>query len=151
MSHWKDIEMDMECSIEVLRRILINIMPKWEKILQDPKYFNPSGTLTAVSYYEPHSPVKGCSIVIPMGAETGVNGADIGFVQAGPGKWQMRYDYKPHEARDLENMIKQEYAIIHTRAEAQVKGLQIAEEVDEGNDHIVRILVPADFDPQLEA
>lgn len=148
MSHWKDIAIDMECSIEVLRRILINIMPRWEKYIQ----VDPSGNLTAKSHYQPNEPVKGCSIVVPMCTETGVSGADIGFIQVTKGKWSMRYDYKPHEAQDLENMVKQEYATIHTRAEAQIKGLQIAEDTTEGDDNIVRILVPADFDPtQLEA
>lgn len=144
MSHWKDIEIDMECSIEVLRRILIGIMPKWEDHIR----VDPSGNLTAVSSYaSTNKPVKGCSIVIPMGDETGVSGADIGFIQVSKSKWKIRYDYEPAEANDLWNMIQQEYATVHTKAEAAVKGLQVAESIAEGDDNIVRILVPADFDP----
>lgn len=144
MSHWKDIEIDLNCSIEVLRRILINIMPRWEEYIR----VDPSGGLTAVSKYEPNRPVNGCSIVIPMGDGTGVSGADIGFVQTSINKWKMRYDYKPREAQDIENLIKQEYATIHTIAEAQAKNLQIVSNEEDGNDNIVRILVPADFNPQ---
>ena len=148
MSHWKDIAIDMECSIEVLRRILINIMPAWDKYIQ----LDPSGKLTAKSHYQPNEPTTGCSIVIPMGNETGVVGTDIGFIQVGSGKWKMKYDYKPQTAQDLEYRIKQEYATIHTIEEAKVKGLQVAEETTEGDDNIIRILVPEDYEPnQFEA
>ena len=147
MSHWKNIAIDMECSIEVLRRILINIMPKWEEHIK----VDESGNLVAKSYYQPNQPVKGCSVVIPQGQHTGVSGADIGFFKE-RGKWKMSYDYKPYEAADLENRIKQEYAVIRTRAQAQAKGFEIAEDISEGNDYVIKMLVPLDYgEGQLEA
>lgn len=150
MSHWKNIEIDIECSIEVLRRILINIMPKWESFLKNPSCYDPNGGLTAKSSYQ--AAVNGCSIVVPMGSETGVHGADIGFIQTSKNKWKMRYDYKPHAAADIENRIKQEYAVLHTQLEAQAKSLQIIEDEVDGNDHFIRILVPSDYVPgQFEA
>ena len=69
MSHWQTGKLQLKCSMAVLKRALLNIMPDWESHLQE----DASGKLSADNQWQ--GAKKGFNLVVKLRA------SDIGFKQ----------------------------------------------------------------------
>ena len=138
MSHWHTGKISLKCSIGVLKRALINIVPKWEKYIKE----DPSGKLVIKSgYSQPDQ--HGYHLSVPMSSETGVSGADLGFKLKEDGSWEITHDYLPPQLRSPEGQLTQEVASMRTRALAEIKGLEVVRDIKQGGNTVIEILVPA--------
>jgi len=139
MSHWQTGKLKLNCSIAVLRRALINIIPKWEKYIKTDE----ASKLTIFNSYT-HQNEGGYSLTIPQGSETGISYGDVGFKKNAQGEWEIRYDAVPYELRgNLPGRVAQEVGAMKARAVATVRGFTVVQDEKKGNDHIIRIRVPA--------
>ena len=136
MSHWQACKLSLTCSMAVLKRALINIMPEWQSSIQEDANAN----LEAKNYYG-HGTKKGYKLVIP------VRSGDIGFKQNADGTWEADYDSMsiPGPMRrggGIETALKGELAAMKAKAVAQVNGYQVISDNIQGNTRIIRTLVP---------
>ena len=144
MSHWQTGKMKLKCSLAVLKRALINIMPEWEQHIKT----DANGTLPIHSSYQGTSGKK-FHLVVPKGKDTGVSGSDLGFAQASDGSWAITHDYLPRGLRDPEGQVLQQVATMKARAIAAVRGYQITQDQQVGNDHVIEMIVPAGEESQF--
>jgi hypothetical protein len=146
MSAWVEGKLDLKCSIDVLRKAIINIHPEWENHLvtdnngEIPMYrynqqreYNGSGGDKTVHLLIPGSGHPG--IETPPG-RTAHN--DWGFKRSEDGKWEVTFaDFGLSEARELEGNIKSEIALMKAKAVAKMRGFEIlAQEEDEDEKYI---------------
>ena len=141
MSHWQKGKISLNCSIDILRKALINIMPEWEKHIK----VDPSKQLTANSSYQ--GPLSGYSLVIPQGENTGVRGADIGFKQEQDGTWSVSFDYVPYKWKgsNIAGTVALEVSKMRVREAANYYGLEITKEQLEKEEHVINVMVPVAF------
>jgi len=141
MSHWHKGKISLNCSLEVLRKALINIMPEWESHIK----VDPSKQLSATSKYQ--ESLSGYSIVIRQGEDTGVYGADIGFKQEKDGSWSVSFDYLPEKWRGetIGGLVTLEVSKMRARAVVEYFGLEICRDEDKDNEHIIEVIVPLAF------
>ena len=132
MSAFEEGKLCIKCSLDLLRRAVINIMPKWEKHIK----VDPLGGLVATAWggniidkkFElvVAGPKENC-----LGAP-GNNGADIGMRKTPDGFWEIWADRSAIEGiRDLEEEIKGELLRMRVRAYAKAReGTVILREVN---------------------
>lgn len=137
MSHWQEGKIDLNCSIEVLQRALLNIRSTWAQSIE----VSAQGNLTAKSSYEVKNPKSGMHIVLRMGSG-GIRGADIGFKRNADGTWQIHHDYLPDGIRDMQGVVKQAVATMRAKALAQIKKYDIVSDTKFGSDRIIDMAVP---------
>ena len=134
MSAWVEGKLDLRCSIDVLKKAIINIMPEWEKhLMVDEKGEIPMYRYNGQREYNGSGGDKNVHIVIPGSGHPGVKTPpgrnahnDWGFKRNEDGKWEVTYaDYGLYEAKDLENKIKGEIALMKAKAIAKIKGFEI--------------------------
>ena len=144
MSHWKTGKMKLQCSLVVLQRALINIMPGWEKHIK----VDASGQLPIYSSYQGTSK-KTYSLVVPKGGDTGVTGSDLGFSQSPDGSWSITHDYLPRGLRDPEGQVLQQVATMKARAIAAMRGYIVTRDQQVGDEQVIDMLVPASEETQF--
>jgi hypothetical protein len=155
MSARIDCVLEMKCSLAVLRRALLNIMPEWEKYL----LIDETGKLPLYRYNSQVIEETGYSIIIPGPKHHTKGGGvadfpanrhvdnDWGFtlVSGTPeeGQWKFTYaDYNSQKAAALEKKVLAEVATMHTRARNELMGYQTVQDRVLGEERIIEVLVP---------
>lgn len=137
MSHWQAAKLGLDCSVEVLRRALIRIMPEWEQHLQ----IDEEGKLSAENHYG-HGSKHGYKIVVKL------NQGDIGFKQDANGSWAADYEgmVLPTIMRryGVESPLQAEVAAMKTRAIASIRGYDIVADDVVGDVRVIDTLIPLD-------
>jgi hypothetical protein len=144
MSHWKTGKMKLKCSLAVLKRALINIMPQWEQHIK----IDTEGNLPIHSSYQGTS-AKKFHLVVPKGSNTGVSGSDLGFERASDGSWAITRDYLPRGFSDPEGQVLQQVATMKARAIAAVRGYQITKDQQVGDEQVIEMIIPAGEEQQF--
>lgn len=135
MSHWQSGKLQLKCSMGVLKRALINIVPEWERNIQEDE----SGQLSATNQYYGQGTRTGFKIVVKMAQ------ADVGFKQEADGTWSAVYDayVLPRQIKgNLEGAVLQEVSAMRAKAVAQIQGLQIVKDSKMGDERVIEMLVP---------
>jgi hypothetical protein len=136
MSHWQTGKMELKCSLNVLKRALINIMPEWEKHIK----VDEGGQLDLKGMGGAQS---GFHLVIPHGTQTGINYEDVGFKLGAGGNWEtVRGPNLPRQIRDLEGQVLQQVATMKAKAIAISRGYQLLDVQQQGDDQVVEMLIP---------
>lgn len=144
MSHWQTGKMKLNCSLAVLKRALINIMPQWDKHIK----VDPSGNLDLQGYGG--TVKKGFNLVVPKGSATGISYEDMGFKQESDDSWSvMRGTYLPRTIRDPEGQVLQQVATMKARAIAAVRGYQITKDQKIGDEQVIEMIIPAGDEQQF--
>ena len=86
MSHWKSGKLGLKCSLSVLKRALIQIMPQWAEYMK----LSTEGDLTIRNNYTGESK-RGYHLSIALEAP-GVSFADVGFKRESDGSWSTDID-----------------------------------------------------------
>ena len=86
MSGWRTGRIQIACSIDILRQILINVTPEWEKHIE----VDPEGGLEIKTYQT----VKKCQVVVRANKQS--RQTDIGFWEGEDGKWNMYHMDNSH-------------------------------------------------------
>jgi hypothetical protein len=137
MSHWQTGKLQLKCSMAVLKRALLNIMPEWEAHIRE----DASGKLEADNRFG-HGKKSGFNLVVQL-----LPGSDLGFKQEADGSWTAMYDAYdlPRKVRGeggIEGEVLQEVSAMRARAIAQINGLQIVKDSSVGNERIIEMLAP---------
>jgi hypothetical protein len=145
MSHWKTAQCKLNCSLAVLRRALINIIPKWEKYIKTSE----SANLEIINTYTRETE-KGYSLTIPQGGETGISYGDVGFKKNAKGEWEIRHDVVPYEiGNNFSGRLQQEVGAMKARAAIQMQGFTVKHEETKGGEKIIRFIRPANQAHQI--
>jgi len=128
MSHWKSGKLGLKCSLAVLKRALLNIMPQWEQYMQT----SDEGGLNIHNYYTDKG-MSGYHLKIALkGADgsraPGFSYADIGFKRESDGSWTTDIDetyIRLDEIKTLQGGVKREVAAMKAQAQARAKGGRI--------------------------
>lgn len=135
MSHWQSGKLQLKCSMAVLKRALINIIPEWEKHIQE----DADGNLSLQDRAWGEKDRGGYNLIIKTDRK------DIGFKQNDDGTWTATYDayILPHKLkRNLEGELLQEISAMRAKAIAQSKGFQIVKDDNVGNERVIEMLAP---------
>jgi len=138
MSGWLDCKLDLKCTAAVLRRALVNIMPEWERNIEE----DPSGSLSAANttYARMSGPKSGFNLVVRL------EDCDIGFKQNADQSWSASYD--PHlvprsmQRSGVDGTILMEVSAMRTRALAEIKGMRVDSDRMEGGNRVIDLLEP---------
>jgi hypothetical protein len=141
MSAWVEGKLELNCSINILRKAIVNIMPEWEDfILVDEKGQIPMYRYNGDREYG-NSGFKTAHLIIPGSGHPKIDTApkrgahnDWGFRRTSDGKWETTFaDFGLGSAQKLETQIKGEVAMMKAQAIAQMRGYEIlsVEETDE--------------------
>ncbi len=136
MSHWQKGKISLKCSLGILQRALIGIMPRWEKHLEVSK----DGVLTLNSGSQ--GPKNGYNIAIRMNDHLNIRGADVGFKKEKDGTWSVSYDMLPLDMQDINGALILEVSKMRARALANYQNLEIVRDEEEGDEHVIEYLVP---------
>lgn len=156
MSAWVEGKLDLRCSIDVLRKAIINIHPEWEEhLIVDPEGQIPMYRFNGERSYHGKGGDKTVHILIPGSGHPGVNtppdrGAhnDWGFKRSEDGKWEVTFaDFGLRQAKKLESTIMGEIAIMKVKAVAKMKGYEILAQEENGEEKYVDIRIDtADYE-----
>ena len=139
MSHWQTGKLELKCSLNILRKALINIMPEWEAQMQ----VDENGGLSA-SYH--NGPVKQkYQIVIHKGK--GLY-SDIGLSKNELGTWDIGGDYS---INSLKKKITSDVMRMRAIAIATTRGYEIIRNTDNEDEIVTDIRVDADKAKELLA
>jgi len=137
MSHWQTGKLDLKCSINILKKALINVMPDWEKHIK----IDETGGLN-VKFHGKN--VEQTYQVVISGA-IGLH-SDIGFFQNKAGIWECGGDYSVDK---LQGKLTGEVMRMRAIAIAQLRGYDVIRNEDTGNEIITEIRVDSDYAKEL--
>lgn len=138
MSHWQTAKVGLNCSMAVLKRALLNIMPEWEsRMTVDEK-----GSLTAQGW-SGQGTKSGFKIVVHL------DRAELGFRQAADGSWSADYDNYTlpavlRRAGGVETPLQMEVAAMKAKARAKIMGYQVISDTTVGDTREIKTLIPVD-------
>ena len=145
MSHWQKGKLKVTCSIAVLKRALINIMPEWEQHIK----VDEQGRIPIYTYTGERMKGAGFHIMIPGKANPNYSVApniiynDVGLRQTKDGKWEIQVDRSGIRGiTNLEGAIGQEVAHMKARQAASLKKHQILKDEMEGADEVLVVRAP---------
>ena len=146
MSHWRSGKLKLKCSLSVLQRALVNIVPQWKSHIQ----VDPSGNLTITDMSG--RPRPGHHLKISKEAP-GCRWCDLGFKQAADGSWAVTFDRAglPREIADADAVITAEVGRMRTRAIARARGFTVADEKREGSKTKIKLIVPVGEEFKIRA
>lgn len=160
MSHWKTGKLELKCSLSVLKRALINVMPRWEEYIQADE-----GSQLSIHNSYTNQTQKGFALVVPGGdnpmggtvpgikpAQPRISYADMGFKKNPDGTWAVEVDTMglPREIRDIEASLQDEVARMKVRALAASRGYQIVNEERAGDQTYIDMIVPVEEQYRLQ-
>ena len=148
MSHWKSGKLGLKCSLAVLKRALLNIMPQWEQYMQT----SDSGDLTIRNTYTGKSK-KGYDLSVALEAP-GVQYADVGFKREADGSWSTDIDeayLRVPEIQTLQGAVKREVASMKAQAQAKAKGGRVVRVQTTGGRTRVVMDIPVDDKYKIHA
>lgn len=128
MSHWQTGKLDLKCSLKILKKALVNVMPEWEDHIQ----VDEKGGLSAKFHGKAVSDTY--QMVIP-GSTRNVPSlySDIGFNHNEDGTWEIGGDYS---IGLLKNKLTGEVARMKALAIAKMRGYEVLRN-DNNEDEIV--------------
>lgn len=136
MSHYLEGKLKIKCSIDLLRRALINVMPSWDKHVR----VDPNGLLTIYGYGGVEVKNKTFHILVPgprnpnyTSAPNNVYG-DLGLRRETDGSWSVLGDRAGMRVAELEEQLKGELLRMKARAWAKIRGADIVGEVNNENE-----------------
>ena len=156
MSHWQAGKLNLACSLEVLRRALLKIMPDWEKYIESDR-----GAGLGIRNYYTKRDQEGFSLVVRGGSHYKTRGtvapelgyADVGFKREADGTWSVQIDPMglPRSIKDLEGAVTQEATHINFIGMAEAEGYGITKDEKEGDEVRIRLIVPVEDQYKLRA
>jgi hypothetical protein len=135
MSEFLEGKLNLKCSIDLLRRALIKVMPEWEAHIR----IDPLGNLEAVNFNGKVVKDKTFNLIVPgpnnvynCPAAPGNSFADIGMMQEKDGTWTIYADRSGlYDIKNLEEEIKGEILRMRARAYARLRpGAEIIKEIN---------------------
>lgn len=138
MSHWQTGKIELKCSIDVLRKALINIMPQWEDKISTSE----TPSLTATFRNQPRS--EKYNLVVSNINYYG----DLGFKKNEDGSWEIGGD---HYMKPLENQLTGEVARMKAIAIAKMRGYEIIKNEEDDNIIVTEIQVDSEKAKELLA
>lgn len=146
MSKWVEGNLEMNCSIEVLKKAICNIMPNWEEHIiasETPKTMYRYNGMPIES--EQGGGYREANVIIPGGNRGPHNRSsdnDWGFLMMGDGKWKSIFaDFNLQGAKELESKIKAEIAKIKTLHLAKVNQYEITYHESNDEEEIIELKV----------
>ena len=148
MSAWVEGKIDLKCSLDILRKAIINVMPEWEKyILTDPNGNLPMYRYNGQREYQGNDKNE-VNLIIPGGGNPNSYPPnrsmdnDWGFKQSKDGKWDVVFaDYGLERAQKLEMQIKSEVALMKAKAISKLKGFNVISEQEDENEKYIDIKI----------
>jgi hypothetical protein len=153
MSAWVEGKLELKCSLDVLRKAIINIHPEWENfLLVDAEGHIPMYRFNGEREYNGKGGDKEVHLLIPGAHHPGSKCPpnrnahnDWGFRKAEDGKWECVFaDYGLEQAKTLEISIQSEVAIMKAKAIAQMRGYEIIQQCDTDEEKYVDIRINSD-------
>jgi len=144
MSHWQAGKLNMKCSIDVLRKALINIIPEWEKHIK----VSEEGKHDLYTYTGASDRNGGYHILVPGQGNPHHAQApkviynDIGFKQNPDKSWDILVDPSGLDIIDFEGTVIQEVATMRAKAIAEVKKYTIYSDVEKDGERVLIMRVP---------
>jgi hypothetical protein len=132
MSHWQTGKLDLKCSLDVLKKAIINIMPEWEKTLK----IDEKGGLSANFHGSPVE--QKYQLVIGKSKDLY---SDIGLFSNSDGTWEIGGDYS---IKTLKNKLTGEVMRMRALAIARIRGYEVLRNEDTGDEFITEIRVDSD-------
>ena len=133
MSHWQSGKMGLKCSLTILQRALIKIMPQWQKHIK----VDPNGGLRLSGMEGSQS---GYSLVIPHDSAPGIRYEDIGFKRAADGSWETtRGKYIPSEVKNFEEKVAARVTEMRAKQNAINMGFRPSGQVEDGGKIRIRM------------
>ena len=152
MSHWQAGKLNLKCSIDVLRRALINIMPEWEEHIR----VDESGRIPIYDYVGRKMEGEGFNIIIPGIRNPNYSGApglkynDVGLRRKEDGSWEAQVDNSGlTKIANLEGNIAGEVARMKAKAVARLRGYAIRRDESNDEESVTEIVADADAVRQL--
>ena len=141
MSHWQTGKLELNCSLNILRKALINIMPEWEKHIK----VDEKGELQ-VSYHG--RSVKKTYQIVVQGSNSRIKGlgSDIGLSRNESGSWEIGGDYS---INTLKSKLTGEVMRMRAIAIAQMRGYEIIKNENNGDEIITDIRIDEDKAKEL--
>ncbi|MFA7219126.1 MAG: hypothetical protein WC119_01180 [Synergistaceae bacterium] len=135
MSHWQTGKLELKCSLNILKKALINVMPEWEKHIQ----VDENGQLSANFHGNPVS--DKFEMVIP--GNSGAYGlySDVGIRRTSGGEWEIGGDYT---VNSLKKKLTGEVTRMKTLAIAQMRGYEVLRNENNEDEIITDIRVDVD-------
>lgn len=155
MSAWVDGKIDLKCSLDVLKRALINIHPEWANHLK----VDPSGKLSMYRYSGAGSDPEQrrrkdltVSLIIPGSGHPNTptppgrgSHNDWGYHVGKDGKWNFVVaDFGKDEGVELANQIRAEILKMRTEALAKLKGMQITSNTRNKDKVVIEMVIDED-------
>ena len=148
MSKWVEGQVEMNCSIEVLKKAICNIMPHWADHIiatENPQAMHRyNGELLDMGQ---GGGLRSANVIIPGGGRSvhpqdrGVDN-DWGFLKTEDGKWKTIYaDFNIEGAKDFENKIKAEIAKLKTLNLAKINQYEITYHESNDEEEIIEMKV----------
>jgi len=140
MSHWQTGKLDLKCSLNILRKALVNLMPEWEEFIQ----VDEKGGLNA-SYHG--GPVKQTYQLVVSKGSKNVPGlySDLGLAKNKNGTWEIGGDYS---INTLKQKLTGEVMRMRAIAIAQMRGYEIIR--NENNEEEIVTDIRVDMDKASE-
>ena len=144
MSHWQSGKLNMKCSIDVLRKALINIMPEWESHIK----VSEEGKIDLYTYSGESDRNGGYHVMVPgtgnpnHGKAPKVIYNDIGFKQNSDKSWDILVDPSGLGIRDFKGTVIQEVATMRAKAIAEVKKYTIHSDVEKDGERVLTMRIP---------
>jgi len=120
MSHWQTGKLDLKCSLNVLKKALINIMPEWEEHM----YVDEKGGLSTKYDAGTHNSKEKYELVVSSSKADRSAGlySDIGFRKNEDDMWDIGGDYS---IDSLKKKVTGEVMRMRTLAIAKLRGYEI--------------------------
>jgi len=137
MSYWVKAKLGLKCSINILMKALIKVMPEWEGYIQSDK----DGKLSIYTYRGVARKGK-FHIVIPGSNNRHFKQApnvvfnDIGFRQEKDGSWTVEVD-RDGLVKDVEGEVIKEVAAMKMIAIARQRGDQVLTDKKDGEERVI--------------
>ena len=136
MSHWQTGKLELKCSLNILKKALINVMPEWEEHIQ----VDEQGGLQAKFH---GSPVKDTFQVVVAGSGRKVPNlySDIGLNRNENGTWEIGGDYS---IGALKQKLTGEVMRMKALALAQMRGYEVLRNSNGDEEIVTDIRVDAE-------
>lgn len=147
MSHYLEGKLQLKCSIDLLRKALINIMPEWEKHI----CVDAEGKIPIYGYGGIKVKEKTFHLMVPgprnpdhTAAPNNTYG-DLGMKREEDGSWSVMGDRAGmRDIKNLEDQLKGELLRMKAIAWAKLRGAQILRNIDNDEESYVDISIDAE-------
>jgi hypothetical protein len=154
MSKWVEGNMDLRCSLNILRQAICNVVPEWEDYIM----VDPNGELEMYRYNgakvesSQGGSARKANLIIPGGGNPAKKGPssrnvdnDWGFALDDKGEWTTIFaDYNINNAKSFENKVIGEVGRLRALAYIKHYGGQLVN--DESNDDECTTIIRMDND-----